>query len=218
MNIIIAFYSIINYTDPMESVKRTYRSTLRTEQTEVTRRRILEAARLLFARQGYQGATMDQLAEEAGVAMQTLYAAFGSKFKLAGAVIDEALASIGIPEMVRQQAGEIGDAEQTLRYAAQVTRLVNQHLVDLESLISSADRHEMGQVSDRKREHNSSGVLATVLDSPRRRQDLSNDEIRDAFLALTSLTLYRMLVKERGWAADRYEQWLGDLLIASLLQ
>ena len=107
-NIIIAFYSIIHYTDPMEPVKRTYRSTLRTEQTEVTRRRILDAARLLFARQGYQGATMDQLAEEAGVAIQTLYAAFGSKLKLAVAVIDEVLASIGIPEMARHQAGEIG--------------------------------------------------------------------------------------------------------------
>lgn len=202
----------------MEPVKRTYRSTLRTEQTEVTRRRILDAARLLFARQGYQGATMGQLAEEAGVAIQTLYAAFGSKLKLAVAVIDEVLASIGIPEMARHQAGEIGDAEQRLRYSAQVTRLVNEHLVDLESLISSANRHEIGQESDRKREQNSSGVLAMVVGSPRRRQDLSNDEIRDTFLALTSLTLYRMLVKERGWAAERYEQWLGDLLIVSLLQ
>ena len=68
------------------------------------------------------------------------------------------------------------------------------------------------------RERNISGVLATVLDSPRRRQDLSNDETRDVFLALASLTVYRMLVKERGWAPERYEHWLGDLLIASLLQ
>jgi hypothetical protein len=134
-----------------------------------------------------------------------------------GAVIDEVLASIGIPEMARQ-AGEIGDAEQTLRYAAHVTRLVSERLVDLEGLISVANRHEIAHVSDRMRERNISGVLATVLDSPRRRQDLSNDETRDVFLALASLTVYRMLVKERGWAPERYEHWLGDLLITSLLR
>lgn len=201
----------------MATVKRTYRSKLRAEQTETTRRRILDAARLMFARQGYQGATMDQLAEEAGVAIQTLYAAFGSKLNLAIAVIDEVLASIGIPEMARQ-AGEIGDAEQTLRYAAHVTRLVSERLIDLEGLISVANRHEIAHVSDRMRERNISGVLATVLDSPRRRQDLSNDEIRDVFLALASLTVYRMLVKEGGWTPERYEHWLGDLLITSLLR
>ena len=201
----------------MATVKRTYRSTLRAEQTETTRRRILDAARLMFARQGYQGATMDQLAEEAGVAIQTLYAAFGSKLNLAIAVIDEVLASIGIPEMARQ-AGEIGDAEQTLRYAAHVTRLVSERLVDLEGLISVANQHEIAHMSDRMRERNISGVLATVLDSPRRRQDLTNDETRDVFLALASLTVYRMLVKERGWAPERYEHWLGDLLITSLLR
>lgn len=201
----------------MDTVKRAYRSQLRAEQTVATRRRILEAAQLLFARQGYQGTTMEQLAEEAGVAIQTLYAAFGSKVNLAVAVVDEVLVSIGILELSRQ-AGAVDDAEQVLRIAAHINRLIGERLVDLEALISGANLQEIAQASTRKRKAGIAGALATVLGSPRRRPDLSDDEMGDALLALTSEALYRTLVKEQGWTPERYQQWLGDLLVAALLR
>lgn len=213
----MAFYSIINYNEWVEIVKRTYRSKLRAEQTEATRRRILDAARLLFARQGYQGATMEQLAEEAGVAIQTVYGAFGSKHNLAVAVINDVLANMGIPEMARQ-AGDIADAQEALRYAAHINRLIGERIVDLDSLLSNVDLHRIAQVDDRHRERSIAGVLAVVIAAPQRRQDLSDDEIRDTFLALTSKTLYRMLVQERGWSPETYERWLADLLILALLR
>ena len=213
----ISLYPIINYNDRMETVKRSYRSKLRAEQTVATRRRILDAAQVLFARQGYQGTTMEQLAEEAGVAMQTLYAAFGSKVNLAVAVVDEVLASIGIPELSRQ-AGEVRDAEQVLRYAAHINRLIGERMVDLEALISGANLQELAQASTRKRKDGIAGALATLIASPRRRPDMSDDEIRDALLALTSEALYRTLVKEQGWTPERYEHWLSDLLVAALLR
>lgn len=201
----------------MDTVKREYRSTLRTEQAEATRQRILDAARGLFARRGYQGATMDHLAAQAGVAIQTLYAAFGSKINLAAAVVDDALASIGLPELARQ-AGEIGDAEQALRYAAHVNRVVGERLMELDTLLSVVDARAIARVSDRNRERSVSGVVATVLGSPRRRQDISEDETRDTLVALTATTLYRTLVLERDWTPERYEAWLGDLLVAALLR
>lgn len=213
----MAFYSIINYNEWVEIVKRTYRSKLRAEQTEATRRRILDAARLLFARQGYQGATMEQLAEEAGVAIQTVYGAFGSKHNLAVAVINDVLANMGIPEMARQ-AGDIADAQEALRYAAHINRLIGERIVDLDSLLSNVDLHRIAQVDDRHRERSIAGVLAVVIAAPQRRQDLSDDEIRDTLLALTSKTLYRMLVQERGWSPETYERWLADLLILALLR
>ncbi len=157
------------------------------------------------------------MAEEANVAIQTLYAAFGSKLSLAAAVVDDALANIGVPELVRQ-AATIVDAEQALRYAAHVNRLVGERLVDLDSLLSVVDAHEIASVSDRSRERDVAGVLAAVLRSPRRRHDLSDDEARDTLVALTSKTLYRTLVVERGWTPERYERWLGELLVAALLR
>ena len=42
-------------------------------------------------------------------------------------------------------------------------------------------------------------------------------EARDTLWALTGRDLYRMLVIERGWSADEYEQWLARLLTQSIL-
>ena len=49
------------------------------EDAAVTKRAILHAARQLFAEQGFANATVKGLAERAGVAVQTIYATFGSK-------------------------------------------------------------------------------------------------------------------------------------------
>ncbi|MGL5860132.1 MAG: TetR/AcrR family transcriptional regulator, partial [Phycicoccus sp.] len=43
------------------------------------RRRLLEAAETVFVRDGYRGASVDEVAALAGVSKQTLYAHFGSK-------------------------------------------------------------------------------------------------------------------------------------------
>jgi hypothetical protein len=43
-------------------------------------------------------------------------------------------------------------------------------------------------------------------------------EARDTVWRLTSPEVHRMLVLDRGWTEDRYEQWLADKLRASLLR
>lgn len=62
-----------------EKPKRTYTSTHRREQANQTRRAIVEAARVLFEERGYAATTIDAIAQQAGVAPETIYAAFGSK-------------------------------------------------------------------------------------------------------------------------------------------
>src|SRR2546422_4933536 len=64
-----------------ESVKpkRRYESPRRREQAAATRREILEAAQLLFEREGYAVTTMQAIAEEARVALKTVYVAFETK-------------------------------------------------------------------------------------------------------------------------------------------
>src|SRR5260370_37345241 len=62
---------------------RPYRTTLRQQQTDLTRERILDAARRLLVSGGYSQVTMLELAREAGVAYQTLFSRFGNKAQLA---------------------------------------------------------------------------------------------------------------------------------------
>ena len=67
--------------------RRKYNSRRREEQARETKRRILDAALVLFGRHGYTGATMEAIAQEAGVAPLTVYSAFGSKAALLAALV-----------------------------------------------------------------------------------------------------------------------------------
>ncbi len=59
-----------------------------------TRARLLEAAALLYARRGFAGATLDEIASEAGFTKGALYAHFGSKENLLVALVEEYLAGL----------------------------------------------------------------------------------------------------------------------------
>ena len=68
------------------------RSTARAEQVRATRQKVLVAARDLFLRRGYFGATIEAIAQRAGVSPQTVYNVVGGKAALLKAVYDVALA------------------------------------------------------------------------------------------------------------------------------
>lgn len=54
---------------------------------EAKRRRVLEAARLLFETQGYQGSTVRDIARTAGVSVGTVFNAYGSKGEILAEVM-----------------------------------------------------------------------------------------------------------------------------------
>ena len=72
--------------------RRAYRSTKRAEQVAQTRRDIIATAGVLFRDHGYAGVSMPAIATDAGVAVETIYRAFGSKAGLFSAVVDAAVA------------------------------------------------------------------------------------------------------------------------------
>jgi AcrR family transcriptional regulator len=74
----------------MTAVKTPPRS--RREKATATRRRIIDAAYRLFAESGYASTTMDAIAAEAGVAVQTVYHVFNTKAALLQAVVPVASA------------------------------------------------------------------------------------------------------------------------------
>src|SRR4030088_1308610 len=59
--------------------KRAYDSPRRREQAASTRAAILDAALKLFEQQGYVATPVAAIAKEAGVALKTVYAVFGTK-------------------------------------------------------------------------------------------------------------------------------------------
>lgn len=73
------------------------------EKSRQTRRRILQASYELFVDQGYGATTLQGIAERAGVAVQTIYFAFGNKPSLLKELVDVTIAGDDepIPTMQR---------------------------------------------------------------------------------------------------------------------
>jgi len=67
---------------------RPYRSAVRAEQARATRLRILESATQLFGVRGWAGTGMRDVADSAGVSVETVYKNFSSKAELLHRVID----------------------------------------------------------------------------------------------------------------------------------
>src|SRR3954469_20299008 len=74
----------------MPAGKRAYNSPLRAEQAQRTRAGVLDAATRCFLAKGYAATTMKDVAEAAGVAVQTVFGQ-GSKAALLLACVDRAL-------------------------------------------------------------------------------------------------------------------------------
>jgi len=86
----------------------------RREREKLTRRReILEAARKVFGAQGYEGATLDEVAREAEFAKGTLYSYFDSKAELFTALVQFEFTEL--TDRAKEALNEEKDAVQAVR-------------------------------------------------------------------------------------------------------
>ena len=187
----------------------------------MTRRRILEAARRLVAAAGYSTMTMDDIAKEAGVAYQTVYSVFGTKLRLAEAIIEAGWPHIDEALKLIEEARESADPTVWLRTAAQITRRVYEPCADLARFMrESGDPVLLARYRKVEDERFSQlGEVANFLEgSGRLRSTISSSEATAVLWAMTGADCYSQLVFQRSWKPARFEEWLGDALINLLLE
>jgi TetR/AcrR family acrAB operon transcriptional repressor len=83
------------------------------QEAEITRKNLLKAGLAVFSRRGYDAATLDDVAEEAGLTRGAIYWHFGSKAELYRALLEEYSAQSGA--LVQQAAAEGGSLAEVLR-------------------------------------------------------------------------------------------------------
>jgi AcrR family transcriptional regulator len=209
-----------------ERVKsRRYDSPRRREQAAATRLAILEAAERLFVRDGYAATTMVAIAREAGVALKTVYVVFETKSGLLRALWhlrlrgDEEDVPIGERPWYRGVLAE-PDAERALRLGAHQARLVKERAGALLGVIRSAalvdadvqglwDRIESDFYANQR------AVVQTLHERGALRVDVTRGA--DIMWTLNHPDVWRLLVGERGWTPDEWEQWFADTVCAQLL-
>jgi TetR/AcrR family transcriptional regulator, regulator of autoinduction and epiphytic fitness len=210
--------------------RRPYDSRRRREQAAQTRRDIEVAADKLFRERGYVGTSMPAIASEAGVVVETVYRAFGSKAGLFKAILEAALAG-GSERAERPPAErpairaviEEPDPRRKLElYAATQPGVHGRSSPLYRVLVAAADSdQELRDVLDgmeARRLHGLAGLAAQLAESLALRSDLSVDDARDVIWTLCSTPVHDLLVRERGWTSQRYRDWLAAALKRELLK
>ncbi len=188
-------------------------------QAEETKRRIAKAARQLFSEQGYAQTSIVAVADAAGVAVRTVYAAFGTKQAILAAICDAWLVEADVFALIGRARME-PDSAQRIRLIARMNRQQWEHGTDVAALLDAAaatdkDVERMLAGWKEQRANVQGEIVAGMADQLA--DGLDVDTASAIVRALSTAEIYRELVTENGWSADRYEQWLGDLLIRELL-
>jgi AcrR family transcriptional regulator len=212
-----------------QGVKRTrsYNSPRRREQAAATRREILEAAKRLFEQQGYAATTMAAVAEEAGVALKTVYVAFETKSGLLRALWhlllrgDEDNVPVGERSWYRAVLEE-PDPERQLRLVAHNSRMVKERAGALMGVIRSAapadsDIDALWSRIQSDFYDNQRAIVKALHAKRALRPGLGVARAADLLWTLNHPDLWLLVVGERGWTPDQFERWFGDTICAQLL-
>src|SRR6187397_2539111 len=109
---------------------------VRAEKAQANRQRMRTAAQTLFTARGYSATSMQAIADEAGMAVQTLYFTFRTKRALLGELLDVAVAGDDepVPNLERPQvlaAIDDPDPVTQLRTQARLAREVYERVAPI---------------------------------------------------------------------------------------
>jgi AcrR family transcriptional regulator len=212
----------------LKSPKREYDSSRRQAQANETRRQILEAARKLFMERGYAGATAEAIAAEAGVAAQTIYAIFKNKKRILISLMNvspttgvEDLTPMAERANVQAVAQEHDQRRQLQMFARVVANNLDQVAVVSEILTDAAktepDLDRILQKLNRQRLEHMTLAVQQVAAHGSFREKIDEVYARDIVWTLTSVEVFLLLTRDRGWSKESYAQWLAEMLIRALL-
>jgi AcrR family transcriptional regulator len=193
---------------------------------EGTQRVIVEAASHLFIERGYHAATLSGIASEAGVAIQTIYNSIGSKRDVLSKVLDYAAAGEHAPTLapifVLAQTEKEPDPRKVLdqlvdfwRQSRARTAPFYKVLRQAAALDQEAADLELARAEERLRSYRTGAVL--LAERGALREGLSIDDAAAIFHATGHPDVYRFLVIEQKWTADRWASWVRSSLEAGLL-
>jgi AcrR family transcriptional regulator len=186
-----------------------------------TRKRILEAAAGEFAAHGYTGTTVTRLASAAGVSVQTLYLAWGSKRALLRGYMENVIAGdLASPEDASRRFAGLAPQERLTELAAVVTAIAERAAtgwrlyrdaaaVDPEI---AADWHELQMLRHRLFSRILGDMPASSL-----ADGLTAETAVDTAWTIASPESYDLLVRRLGYTLPEFQVWMKQTLSAAIL-
>lgn len=207
--------------DPVKP-KRIYRSRRRDEQSRATRTAILDAAQSLFTARGFAATTVEAIAQEADVAVQTIYWAFGSKRAILEAVLERWRTTAEIDETYLALMAE-RDPVQQLRLSVRIARNTGEKVGDVTEMLrvagaADAELRTLWHDMNEDRRNGIRGFIQTLFDRGLLKPNLDVERATTIHWTMVSQEVYQLLVARSGWTGEEYEDWLTNTLSAALLR
>ena len=207
----------------MTVVKRPNR---RAEKAQETRRRIIEAARELFVADGYGATNLQDVADRAGVAVQTIYFTFGNKRALLKELVDVTIAGDSEPVATMDRpwftdavaaatAGEmlaayVPGSSAVLARVSPIMRVLEAAVAnDPEVAALWPQDEDLRYVVQR-------AAADALVTKPGARDGLKADEAADLLYGILSPELYLLFTRDRAWPHDRWLTWATQTLHTQL--
>ena len=186
-----------------------------------TRRDILRTARQLFARQGYAATSVTDIAREAGVAVQTIYARLGSKRGMLMALIDLIDEEADVTVLAAAIRGATTPADALLA-EVRLTRAFQQRCGDIIGALFTAAAVEpdlAAAVAEGQRRHRQGARLtaARITELGGLRPDLPPDRAAALITIATTHEAWRELRHAYHLSWDDAEELLHGTLSRALL-
>jgi len=189
----------------------------RRERARATRLRITKAAYTLFCARGYAGTTMAEIAEAAGVAVQTVYFAFHTKSELLSSTYDFAVLGEDHPLPPEQQAwytqmSAEADVAAALRHTVDGIGAILIRVAPLDTIVrasaeSDPDIARVLAVSDRLRTDGYRAMLEILRRKSALRDGLTRERAAHLLLLYLGTDIYRVLVNGFGWTHGEWIEW-----------
>jgi AcrR family transcriptional regulator len=176
---------------------------------------VLDAASRLFTSGGWAATGMRDIAREAGVAAETVYAHYTSKTDLLRQVID--IAVVGDEEAVplaqRPEFTALGVGSRRERVVAAARLITDVHVrtagfakvIREAAYTDEAMAEELASTRQRHRTDVGRAVKLLIGRNP------TATEL-DGIVAVVSVEVYLLLTEFSGWSAARYQTWMAETL------
>ena len=192
-----------------------------------TRRRVEEAAAQLFTRDGYMATTMQAIANAAGVHVQTIYLAYGTKPALLGACAVRLVAGDEDPDTpppdrrwAREVAAERDPHAKLVRYVQQIADVAPRitSLIDVLRSTAQAEPEVAAFLNgmERARREGALQLLGHGVPAGTWQPGLTPDKVADITFAIASPDTLRALTIRCGWPAAQAKTLIVNALAHEL--
>jgi AcrR family transcriptional regulator len=202
--------------------------TTRAEQARRTRLRIIHAATDLFVDRGYGATMLDQIAERAGVAVQTVYFHFGNKSTLLKLALDVAAVGDDEPapllarpwmDRVRTEPNPLRVLELWVANSRSVMERVAPILAVIRGTVGAdPDLAAQWHVNEQQRRTAHAALAQILADRGALKSDLTSQDAADLIFLTASVEGYFLAITTLGWSPQHWERTTVSILTDALLE